>query len=75
MRIGAIGSKAEYTKSTIAINPTASSVAKKTRDLSIANANRIYSNRRSWKDKCSNNMPKSAGRIYILAISIYYEGK
>ena len=75
MRIGAIGSKAEYTKSITATNTTASSMTEKTRDLSIADTNRIYSNRRSWKDKYSDNMPKSADRIYILAISIYYKGE
>jgi len=47
MRIGAIGSKAEYTKSITATNTTASSMTEKTRDLSIADTNRIYSNRRS----------------------------
>ena len=47
MRIGAISSKAEYTKGTTATNTIASSIAEKTRDLSIADANRIYSNRRS----------------------------
>ena len=47
MRIGAIGSKAEYTKGTTATNTTASSMTEKTRNLSIADTNRIYSNRRS----------------------------
>jgi len=47
MRIEATGSKTEYTKGTIATNATASSMAEETRDLSIANANRICSNRRS----------------------------
>ena len=47
MRTGAIGSKVEYIKGTIAIDAIASSMAEETRSPSIVDINRAYSDRRS----------------------------
>jgi len=42
----------------------ATSVAKKTGNTSSVGDNRAYSNGRSEKDECSDNMPSAEGRGY-----------
>ena len=63
MRAEDIGAKTKYSRGTIAIDVTAPSIAKKTRDLSIADVSRVYSNKRSQENECSNSIPKLVGSI------------
>ena len=63
MRIETTNSKAKQHRSTMAIDITVSSLAKETKDSSTTDASRAYSDRRSGEDKCSYDMPKSAGRV------------
>ena len=55
--------KAEHSRSTTATVATASSLAKKARDPSIADTSRTYSDRRSRENKYSHSEPKSTGRV------------
>jgi len=63
-------SKVKQQQSTIAIDATASSLAKGIRDFSTAGTNRACSNRESRKNKCGYGEPESTGRICAYAQSI-----
>ena len=62
----ATGSKVRQYRDTTAAVATASSLAKKMRDSSIADSNRTCSNRRSRKNKHGNSISKSVGRVYTM---------
>ena len=71
IRIRAISSKVEQCKDTIATDTTALSLAKKTRSFSTAGTNKAYSNRRDWKNECSNDAPQLESKVCTMQ-PIYY---
>jgi len=55
----------------MATDTTTPSMAKETGDPLTMDNNRAYSNRDNWKDKHSNDMPKSADRVCTIMGPIY----
>jgi len=75
MRTEATGFKVEYTRDIIAINATASSMAKETRGFSTIGTSKACSNRKSRENGCEDDMPKLVGRVCVLTRPICYRGR
>ena len=74
-RAEATNSKVKQSRDTIVTNTIASSLAEETRGPLTVDSDRTCSDRRSRKNKHSNGIPKSIGRVCASARPICHGGK
>jgi len=65
-RTGATSSKAEYNRCTMATDATAPNLAKKTENTLAVDTNRAHTNEESRKNKYSNDMSQSKGKVFTV---------
>jgi len=75
MRVGTTSLKIKQYKGGQTNNATTLDLAKEARDSTTIGANKACSNKGSRKNRYSNGMPKSAGRVHTSIESICYEYK